>query len=225
MKNKKRNVALLLACVLAFGCGIGATIAWLTDKTEPVANTFTTSEVGLKLTETTKEFKMIPGWTIDKDPVVTVEAGSEDCWVFLKVEETSNLDEYICYEIDTNNWTRLDLEDESENYIDVYYCYAKDITEDRNIKVLAGGRYLFENDTGDELDGMTFTWESNQVLTKPDVTEEMMNDLKLENAIKPKLTFTAYASQYYKSNGVAFEPEEAWDLVKDLPNTDNSTQP
>ena len=31
---------------------------------------------------------MIPGKTLAKDPMVTVEAGSEACYLFVKVEET-----------------------------------------------------------------------------------------------------------------------------------------
>ena len=40
---KKKTLALLLALVLLAGGVIGGTLAWLTDKTDPVKNTFTTA--------------------------------------------------------------------------------------------------------------------------------------------------------------------------------------
>ena len=52
------------------------------------------------------------------------------------------------------------------------------------------------------------TWNADQVLTKPEVTEEMMEALTEETY--PKLNITAYAVQLYKSNTVKFSPAEAW---------------
>ena len=49
---------------------------------------------------------MVPGNTIAKDPKVTVEAGSEDCWLFVKIEESQNLDTYISYTV-ASGWTEL----------------------------------------------------------------------------------------------------------------------
>lgn len=73
---KKRTMALLAAMLLIVGVVIGSTLAWLTAKTETVTNTFTTSDINIELKETkgTKtdnthySFKMIPGYTIEKDP-------------------------------------------------------------------------------------------------------------------------------------------------------------
>ena len=83
-----RATAMLLAAVMLLMCAIGGTLAWLTAQTTEVNNTFTTSNIGVSLEETTEEYKMIPGWTIGKDPKATVETGSEDCYLFVKVEET-----------------------------------------------------------------------------------------------------------------------------------------
>lgn len=212
MKRKvsKKTAALILSVSLLLGATLGGTLAWLTDKTEEVTNTFTVSNVGLELTETTEGYKMIPGLTIAKDPLVTVTAGSEDCWVFLKVMETENLDSFIEYKIDSNNWTPLTGEN-GDVVDDVYYIKVTDITSARNIKVLAGGEYTVD------ATNVTYTWEANQVLTKPEVIETMMDEITPET--EPKLTFTAYASQLYRSNDVEFKPIEAWNLVKDLSDT------
>ena len=112
MKKKTFVIALCLALVVAFAAG-GA-IAWLTDTTDPVTNTFTVGNIDITLAETTTDFKMIPGNTIAKNPKVTVTAGSEDSWVFVKVDKSANLGTYISYEI-ADGWTAL------SGYDGVYY--------------------------------------------------------------------------------------------------------
>lgn len=78
----------MLALVLALGCAVGGTIAWLTKTTDPVTNTFTYGNIDITLEETTQNpYKIVPGQKIDKDPTVTVKAKSETCWLFVKVEE------------------------------------------------------------------------------------------------------------------------------------------
>lgn len=117
MKNK-RVLTTVCALVLAVGCAIGGTVAYLTDKTDAVVNTFTVGNVDIALKETKVNFKMIPGSTIDKDPKVSVDASSEDCWLFVKVEKSENLDNFIAYTIATG-WNVL------EGQTGVYYREAK----------------------------------------------------------------------------------------------------
>ncbi len=220
MKNMKRTIAVLVAVSLMIGCAIGGTMAWLTSGTDPVVNTFTVSDVDIMLTETDPEnddnalnnsYQMIPGWTIDKDPVVTVKAGSEDCYVFLKVTENIDagnysFDDFIAYQIDEHNWTQLN--DANNQPIDgVYYCKATAIGADRAIKVLGPGSYTDPMDkivTGDEV---TVTWTNNQVAVKPSVTKEMM---EAANGSQPTLTFKACAVQLMKNNTTEFTVTEAW---------------
>ena len=97
---KARRNALLVAALMLVVCiaSIGGTIAWLTDSTGEVQNTFTPSDIDIELEETVPEdytAKMVPGVEIPKDPKVTVEVGSEPCWVFVKIVESSNFDEYF----------------------------------------------------------------------------------------------------------------------------------
>jgi len=215
-----KTLALLLAVMMLVGGIVGGTVAWLTAKTDTVTNTFTAGDINIELNETgtdednKKEFQMIPGWTIDKDPILTVNAKSEDCYLFIKVEETGGFtaqngtqytfDKFIAYAIDTDNWTEL-----GKNYPGVYYCYAKDIEKDRDIKILAGGTYEFGNES--------YSWKPNQVLVKPDVTKEMMEGVAADGGKLPTLTFTAYASQMYKDNTTPFTAEQAWANVNVQP--------
>ena len=104
---KKRTLALLVALVLVVGCIIGGTLAWLTAKTDAVVNTFTTSDIDVTLTETEEEYKMVPGYTIHKDPNTTVVKGSEECYLFVKVEKSANFDSFMTYEM-ADGWTALE---------------------------------------------------------------------------------------------------------------------
>ena len=80
--NRRRGVSTrafvaLLALVLVIGCVAGGTVAWLVAKTDPVVNTFTYGDINITLAETTgPDYKIIPGKDIEKDPKVTVTAGS-----------------------------------------------------------------------------------------------------------------------------------------------------
>ena len=189
---KKKTFVLLLALVLIAGAAVGGTLAWLTAKSDTVVNTFTTSDIDITLAETKggtdKEFKMIPGCTIEKDPKVTVKAGSEKCYLFVKIEESDNFDDFMTYEmaVDSNGtaiWTELT----GVNGVNgVYYRVVDASNEDQVFAVL----------------------KDDKVTVSGEVTKAMMNELT--TATYPTLTFTAYASQYMKNNTEPFTAAEAW---------------
>ena len=106
-------LVLLLAVVLLLGSTIGGTLAYLQMKTSDVVNTFTTSDVSITLTETQPEnrtAKMVPGAAIAKDPKVSVGAGSEDCYVYVKIAKSDNFDTYMSYEA-AEGWTEVETGD------------------------------------------------------------------------------------------------------------------
>lgn len=190
---KKRTVALLLALTLVLGVVAGGTIAWLTDTSDTVTNTFTTSDIKVKLEETKgtgttateKSFQMVPGWTIDKDPKAWVEAGSEDCYLFVKLEKSTNFDSFMTYAM-ADGWTALPGVD------DVYYRV-----------VTADGR-----EGTSKINVPYSVLKDDKVTVSGSVTKANMN--ALTEATYPTLTVTAYASQLYKSNTDKFTPAEAW---------------
>ena len=80
--SSKKALAMLLSLVLVIGCVAGGTLAWLTATSNEVNNVFTTSDIGVTLEESDDlNLKMVPGWTITKNPKATVTAGSEDCYL------------------------------------------------------------------------------------------------------------------------------------------------
>ncbi len=185
-----KALALTLAVMLVIGCAVGGTLAWLTDKTDAVQNTFTTSDVDIKLEETGMQnnknsYKMVPGNTITKDPKVTVVAGSEKAYVFVKVETSTNFGTYMTYDMDTK-WTKLTGVEGVDN---VWYQVVDASTTDTELTVI----------------------KDNKVSVKGEVTKTQMDALTSENY--PTLTVTAYACQYMKDNNTAFTAAEAWTNV------------
>lgn len=162
-------VVAMLAVTLLIGCAIGGTVAWLTAKTTAVTNTFTYGDINITLDETTgNDYKIIPGVNITKDPKVTVEANSEDCWLFVKVEEKGTfVANKVTYSI-ADGWTKGDGTKIPEN---VYYREAGGTTADADFAVL----------------------KDNKVKVSENLTKAEVNAITAEN--QPTLTFTAYAVQ------------------------------
>ena len=181
----KKGLLLTLALVLAIGLGIGATLAYLYTDTTPLVNTFEYGDVNIKLEETIKTFKMIPGNDIAKDPTVTVLKDSEACWLFVKIEESANFDDFMTYGI-AQGWHELTG---VAGVSGVYYREVDATTADTPFPVLA------------VKDGFA----TGYVTVKSSVTKKMLN----EGFTAPTLTFTAYAVQ--KANVASVT--DAWTLV------------
>lgn len=151
MKTKTKALVLGLCAVLLVVTTVFVTMAFLTSN-DRVTNTFTVGNVKITLDEAkvdgngkanndadrVKEnaYKLIPGHEYDKDPTVHVDANSEDCWLFVKVEngleaiiEGPNT---IDKQMTDNGWTKID----DENNI---WAYNRAVTkEDQNVKVFDG---------------------------------------------------------------------------------------
>lgn len=99
MKARKILVS-LAALALVAAISIGGTIAYLTS-TDEVVNTFTVGNVAIKLDEAkantdgslvpnaervkASSYKLLPGHTYNKDPMVTVLSGSETSYIKMTV--------------------------------------------------------------------------------------------------------------------------------------------
>lgn len=92
---KKKIVAFILVFAIALALGIGGTLAWLTATSGQVVNTFTVGDINLQIREegapANNEYKIVPGGTADKKPIITVTEGSEKCYVYACVENTVEL--------------------------------------------------------------------------------------------------------------------------------------
>ena len=146
---KKKSLALVLALAMIVVCVVGGTLAWLTATTPEVKNTFTAGDINITLAESENlDLKMIPGYTITKDPKVTVLAGSEKCYLFVKVVKSTNFDNFMTCTI-ADGWTAL------TGVNGVYYREVETSTANQEFAVL----------------------KDNQVTVRGDVTKGMLNAL------------------------------------------------
>lgn len=195
---KKKAMALVLALGLVVVGIVSGTMAWLTASSTEVKNTFTDSDINITLEETTKDYKMIPGWTIAKDPKVTVAKGSEDCYVFVKIDKSANYDTYLNDYVVDAAWTQLKTDGDNPVEVQgVFYQKVTSVNESWSDYVLAGK------------EGFT----NGYVTVKETVTKALMNALTVDSSSNPTLTFTAYASQLMKNNTEEFTPYVAWTNV------------
>ncbi len=136
-----RSFILTAALILILGCTISGTVAWMFTKAEPVSNTFTYGAIEIELTETdtkdddddekTNTYSFTPGAVIAKDPLVTVKAGEESCWLFVKVSEGDTFDDYLEYQL-AEGWKALAGED------GIYYREVAASDQDQTFEVLKG---------------------------------------------------------------------------------------
>ena len=164
-----KTFIVMLALMLVIGCAVGGTVAWLTQKTDAVVNTFTYGDINIELTETkpeAKQAKIIPGIDIEKDPKVMVKKDSEACWLFVEVkEEGTFVANKVTYSI-ADGWTKGDGTNIPAN---VYYRSVDAATTNTSFDIL----------------------KNNKVTVSEDLTKEEIKGIN----VQPTLTFTAYAVQ------------------------------
>ena len=103
MKNAKKVLLLALCAILLVGATIAGTVAYLTSQ-KTVTNTFTVGKVSITLTEKEinpqtgkkldnatdvtelQKIELVPSRIIEKNPVITVSDDSEECHLFVKIE-------------------------------------------------------------------------------------------------------------------------------------------
>lgn len=190
----KKKIAVAVSLLLVVALSIGGTVAWLTDKTDPVVNTFTVGDINITLAETTgTDYTFVPGDILAKDPKVTVTAGSEDCYLFVKVTDSNNTitdennnNKIINWKVDTAIWTPVN---DHPGY------WYKEVAQG----VGSDGFAVFT-------DNISTDTKVGSVKISEQVTKEMVNAL---NTDKPTITVTAAAVQKDNVPNVA----AAWDKL------------
>ena len=179
MKQKKGFLALVLALTLVVGAGIGGTVAWLATNTGDVVNTFTYGDINIKLEESENgdgsgdmvqsrtDLKIVPGVDVAKDPQITVEAGSEACWLYVKVTEENWPEAHVTYSLLSTDWEPFTPTSLTVNSGEQYYYYKGSAEIGTAIQLLTDNQIVVSH-----------------MLTKADVS-----------SAQPKLTFTGYAIQ------------------------------
>ena len=220
--KKTRKILLMAACAVLLVCiSVGATVAYLTS-TDSVTNTFTVGKVAITLDELDVDnstpnanrdkanaYKLMPGHSYVKDPTVHFAAGSEESYLFVKVEnEIAAIEDKYTYgdtnpkksqtiaeQITANGWDALDGVD------NVYYkkVVANTGTTAVDYKVFDGFKII------DSIEARPAT---------------PVADVKyLEDYNNKKITVTAYAVQ---ADGFA-DAEAAWEATLGKPVSPEDT--
>ena len=201
--NNARRILLLVGLMsLVAVISIGGTIAWLTDSTEEVTNTFTTADVDIALTETWNtdtdndgtndswQAQLIPGKVYSKNPKVEVLGTTDvDVYLFVKFEEDAK--DYLDYTSTltvANGWTQGDGTNIPSS---VWY---RTVAKDADTK----------------------SWEllaDNKVTVKTSIVKKGTDVAGTNNIAMPSgnttLRYTAYAIQTEGFDTV----KEAWDTI------------
>ena len=152
MRTKTKALALALCAVLLVVSTVFVTMAFLTDR-DSVTNTFTFGQVGISLDEADvdvngkveaggnrestegrvqgNEYHLIPGHNYVKDPTIHVDDSSENCLLFVKLENGLKdiiASETIEEQMQGYGWTLID----STNNI---WAYNKVVAENDHIEV------------------------------------------------------------------------------------------
>lgn len=195
MKNKTNRTvsikiaALIAAIVLVIGCTAGGTVAWLVSKPDPIVNVFTVGNINATLTETKTAFKIVPGVDIDKDPVATVKANSEDCYLFMQPTE--------------ENWPKFKTTEAGSTTRKVEYEIA-----DGWIELTPLHGVYYREVTKNDKDQVFHVLKNDKVTVSNTLTKEEADAIQKADA--PKLTVAVYAVQKEGMGSAA----DAWETAK-----------
>lgn len=138
MKTKNKALLLSLCAVLLVAASVLGTMAYLTSE-DVVTNTFTVGSVAITMDELDVDndkntddnvtygegenavvrdkanaYKLLPGHSYTKDPIVRVDSKSEDCYLFVivkneiaKIESDADGDKTVATQISENGWTKV----------------------------------------------------------------------------------------------------------------------
>lgn len=128
----KKILTIVLSAVIVASIAIGGTLAFLTAQTSALENVFQFDGIAIGLNEystynaqdntgtayPTETQTVIPGTTVNKIPVVTVNEKSTACYVYVKVDNALNgtVANSTSLDIDTANWIPL----ASPNHTNIY---------------------------------------------------------------------------------------------------------
>lgn len=130
MKKSKKFLALLLSLAVIAVTTVTPAFSWLSAKSERVVNTFAGGAISIILDEapvgpdgseipgdrvTENHYKYVAGAVLDKDPTPTILKGSDECYVFLCIE--NELSDKFSLNIDTDSWKSVAQSDGKTLYV------------------------------------------------------------------------------------------------------------
>ena len=220
-RSSEKVLMILLVAVVLIGCAVGGSIAYFTDKTETVTNTFTVGKIFANPSEdftlwehkavdedasgkkdgvfelTTEkvdknEYTVLPGVNLPKNPTVDIVNLELNAYLYIKVE--NRLPAGMTVTIDDEKWAVMD----ANNGI---YVYCGEHAENNVISANPDENKTFTvnilEDYADAADDSSKAALGQKIIVAEDFTTSA-TDLKLQ--------FTAYAVQAPGFDSA----EEAW---------------
>lgn len=123
MRKSQKLMLICLMLTLIAVVTVVPTFSWLSSTSQPVVNTFAGGAISIKLDEAlvdtdgqavegegaqrvnNNSYKYVAGAELDKDPTPTVLKGSEECYVFICVE--NGLSDKFTINYDTQSWLKV----------------------------------------------------------------------------------------------------------------------
>lgn len=217
-----KMLAVFMSVILAVGCVIGGTVAWLVAETDEVKNTFTFGDINIILDETKltpdgeladedgnelppgadpvkttvgNDYKIVPGAEYLKDPAVTVLAESEECWLFVTVGESGTSG--VTVDNGEGNVPTV-TEYTFDDFVAYEIAEGWNILKDENgsdVFTPEGAAVYYRSVGKNDEDTVIPVLKDNKVTVLESVTKPMIDGIPDEDS-NPRLTFTAYAVQY-----------------------------
>lgn len=182
--NKKKLVTTLGSLALVGAIGVGATLAYLSDQTSTLTNTFTVgNNINIQISETDINnqgsrlvvediadsqayVNLQPGIPQTKDPRVDMKDKSNDAYVYLLV---TGLDSFINKDIDANPGGDLEIKYDEENVLNPNWVKIE------GVEGKLDGIYVYT-----ELkDGV----RTNKVMKQNESTEPLFTEIKVKDEV------------------------------------------
>ena len=118
IKSTKSIILIPIYIIFTFVV-IGGTVSWLKSETNLLVSGFSYGDIKISIIEgetndTAKNYEIMPGTKIIKNTEIVVEENSEDNWLYVKIEQTQNFNDFMTYTID-DGWEKLN------DYENIYY--------------------------------------------------------------------------------------------------------
>ena len=170
MKKRKRLItgaALLVICLVA---AVLPTYSWLSSKSETVVNKFAGGTISIAMDEakvdadgkkiegedaqrvTSNSYKYTAGAVLDKDPTPTVIKGSDECYVFVCVE--NQLSDKFSINYDADSWKSVATQGDKTVYAYVKKVAAKEAEKDITLSPVFTQVKVSENLTSEDIENL-----------------------------------------------------------------------
>lgn len=178
MKKTTKSLLLGLCAVLLVTVSVLGTVAWLTS-TDTIKNTFTVGRVAITMDEAkvnesgvrvgtdrvaTNSWKLMPGYTYTKDPTIHVSAGSEDCYLFVRVDNPLAAIEgepTTASQMEANGWKAV----EGQTDVYAYMGTQEDASEPAAVKAGADIAVFETFTVSEETDGSALASHAEEAIT------------------------------------------------------------